>query len=76
MVYLRTVFAVIACKEASLCGVASCLCTLASTFYKLLEIERSGLSGSNIDLFFPSEKGGYAPRGDCRLKNNDPTYSW
>jgi hypothetical protein len=40
MVYLRTVFALIACKEASLFGVDSCSCTPASTFYKLLEIER------------------------------------
>jgi len=41
MVYLRTVFTLIACKEASLFGVDSCACTSASTFYKLLEIERT-----------------------------------
>src|SRR5713101_64542 len=43
MVYLRTVFALIACKEASLFGVDSCSCTSASTFYKLREIERKHL---------------------------------
>src|SRR5713101_2195833 len=41
MAYLRTVFALIACKEASLFGVDLCSCTPASTFYKLLEIERN-----------------------------------
>jgi len=40
MVYLRTVFALIACKEASLFGVDSCSGTAVSTFYKLREIER------------------------------------
>jgi len=41
MVYLRTVFALIACKEASLFAVDSYSQTSASTFYKLLEIERA-----------------------------------
>src|SRR2546422_2012941 len=41
MVYLRTVFAFIACKEASLFGGDSCSCPSASTFYKLREIERA-----------------------------------
>jgi hypothetical protein len=40
MAYLRPVFALIACKEASLFGVDSCSGTSVSTFYKLLEIER------------------------------------
>ena len=40
MVYLRTVFVLMVCKEASLFGVDSCSCTPASTFYTLLEIER------------------------------------
>jgi hypothetical protein len=40
MVYRRTVFALIACKEAGLFGVDSCSCPSVSTFYKLLEIER------------------------------------
>jgi hypothetical protein len=40
MVYLRTVFALIACKEASLFGVDSCSCPSASPFDTLLEMER------------------------------------
>ncbi len=44
MGYLRTVFALIACKEASLFGGNSCSCTSASTFYKLREIERLGFA--------------------------------
>jgi hypothetical protein len=40
MVYLRTLFALIACIQASLCGGNSCSCPSASTFYKLREIER------------------------------------
>src|SRR5215510_1365324 len=43
MVYLRTLFALIACIEASLCGGNSCSCPSASTFYKLREIERRRL---------------------------------
>jgi len=39
--YLRTVFARIACQEASLFRGDLYSCTSASTFYKLLEIERS-----------------------------------
>ena len=41
MVYLHTVFALIACKEVSLFGGDSCSCTSASTFYKLLEIDNT-----------------------------------
>jgi len=48
MVYLRTVFALIACKEASLFRVDSCSCTSASTFYKLLKIE--GLNNHQLKL--------------------------
>ena len=47
MVYLRTVFALISCKEASLFGVDSCSGTAVSTFYKLREIERSLLVTSS-----------------------------
>ena|SRR5688500_16666155 len=45
MAYLRPVFALIACKEASLFGVDSCSGTSVPTFYKLLEIERYDLVG-------------------------------
>ena len=58
--YLCTVFARIACKEASLFGVTSCSCTSASTFYKLLEIERPDFVRRAPILVFPQL---YRPAG-------------
>src|SRR5712691_4153130 len=57
MVYLRTVFALIACQEASLFGVDSCSCTSASTFYKLREIERCRLYPGRGELLTARELG-------------------
>jgi hypothetical protein len=56
MVYLRTVFALIACQEASLFGVDSCSGTAVSTFYKLREIERRILTGKNITSLDPAAR--------------------
>ena len=44
MAYLRTVLALIVCKEASPFGGASCSDTAVSTFYELRDIELFCLS--------------------------------